>query len=297
MAAPLLPDPSGPPAPGPPVPRTLVTRLATALGEHEAGWRLPRRSELARRYRVTMAEIDASISVLADRGLVRETADGRVYLASPADFLLTLDQLPCLGSRIDPMGAPLECTRRLVVHRPVAEEITSALRLAPGSQVGAVQTSWQSAGKVSAVSTTYLPGHLAAVMQPALDGQHDPAAGLNPVPAPRSGCPLGSPAALLLEVQPPPRWAARMLGLRPGDPAITLTVRLDDPAIGIPVALTTAILHPARFRVTAEAPPPAAGRLGAITGGRLGEDAWEPGRRSRPSASLRAAAAIGITGP
>jgi DNA-binding GntR family transcriptional regulator len=287
MAAHPLPEPRDRPdrlAPG-----TLVARLAKAFGEHEPGWRLPRRSDLARRYHVTMAEIDAAITVLADRCIVRETADGRAYLASPADFMLTLDQLPFLGSRIDPMGGPLERARRMVVHRPVPEEITRALRLPPGAHVRAVQTSWRTAGKPSAVSTTYLPGRIAALLAPVLEGQDDPAAGLNPVLAPRTGCPLGSPAALLVEIQPPPRWAARMLRLGPGDPAITLTVRLDDPAIGKPVALTTAILHPARFKVTAEAPLPAVRALGAAEG-------REASRRTAPGTSFREAAAVGMSG-
>lgn len=292
MAAPALPDPPGRTAPG-----TLVARLATALAEHNPGWQLPRRSDLARRYHVTMAEIDAAIAVLADRCLVRERPDGHVYRASPADFLLTLDQLPCLGTRIDPMGGPMERARRVAVHRLVPEEITGALRLPLGAQVRAVQTSWLTAGKLSAVATTYLPDRLAALLTPALEEQDDPAAGLNPILAPRSGCQLGSPAALLVEIQPPPRWAARMLRLAPSDPAIMLTVRLDDPAIGVPVALTTAILHPGRFKVTAEAPLPSARWMG-MAAGRPADDAVETSRHALPGGlSLRDAAAVGMPAP
>lgn len=236
-----------------------------------------------------MAEIDAAITALADRCIVRETADGHAYLASAADFMLTLDQLPCLGSRIDPMGAPLECARRVAVRRTVPEEMIRALRLPRGATVRAVQTSWQTAGKLSAVSTTFVPGRLAAELMPALNEQDDPAAGLNPVLASRSGCPLGSPGALLIDIQPPPRWAARMLRLGPGDPAITLTVRLDDPAIGVPVALTTAILHPARFRVVAEAPLPAARPLSVAEG-------RQASRRTVAGTAFREAAAVGLSG-
>jgi DNA-binding GntR family transcriptional regulator len=281
--------------PDQPAPGTLVARLAKAFGGHEPGWRLPRRSDLARRYHVTMAEIDAAITALADRCVVRETADGHACLASPADFLLTLDQLPCLGSRIDPMGAPLECARRTTVHRTVPEEITRALGMPRGAAVHTVQTSWSTAGKPSAVATTYVPGRLTAQLMPALTEQDDPAAGLNPVLAPRSGCPLGSPAARLIDIQPPPRWAARMLRLGPGDPAITLTVRLDDPAIGVPVALTTAILHPARFRVVAEAPLPAARPFGAA-GGRLPDQTRQTSRRPPSRTSFSDAAAVGMSG-
>ena len=66
-------------------------RIAVALLEHEPGWRLPRRSALARRYGVTVAEINAAITQLASRGIVRELPDGQVYVSSPAEYLVTLD--------------------------------------------------------------------------------------------------------------------------------------------------------------------------------------------------------------
>jgi len=39
----------------------LADRIAAALVHREPGWRLPRRSALARRYNVSIAEIDAAI--------------------------------------------------------------------------------------------------------------------------------------------------------------------------------------------------------------------------------------------
>src|ERR1700719_170960 len=39
----------------------LADRMAAALVHREPGWQLPRRSALARRYNVSMAEIDAAI--------------------------------------------------------------------------------------------------------------------------------------------------------------------------------------------------------------------------------------------
>jgi hypothetical protein len=240
--------------PGSPATGVLADRIAASLLEHEAGWRLPRRSDLARRHSVTVVEIDAAISQLAGRHLVRELADGQVYLSSPAEYLITLDQLPFLGSRIDPMGTPLSCASRRVLRRAVPDGIASALRLEPDEPGCAVQTAWETAGAVAAVSTTYLPARLAGLLMPHLEGKDDPASGLNPVPAPRGGGTLARPAAFYLEVGQPPRWAARMLRLGTCGLAIMVTVRLDDPAVCVPVALTVAILHPGHFRIAVEAP-------------------------------------------
>src|SRR5271170_205569 len=42
----------------------LADRLAAALVHHEPGWRLPRHSALARRYNVSVTEIDAAVEEL-----------------------------------------------------------------------------------------------------------------------------------------------------------------------------------------------------------------------------------------
>jgi hypothetical protein len=179
-------------------------------------------------------------------------ADGQVYRASPAESLITLDGLPCLGSRIDPMGTALTRASRHVLRRDVPQEITRALQLPPEGGACAIQSTWATDGTVTAVSTTYLPASLADVLVPADESAAGPGAALNPVPLPRAA-PAASPAALYLEVQPPPPWAARLLRLRPTEPAITVTVRFDDPA-GSPLALTVAVLHARWFRVAVETP-------------------------------------------
>lgn len=116
---------------GSPAHRVLAERIAASLLEHEPGWRLPRRTDLARRHNVTVVEIDAAIRQLAGRHLIRQLADGHVYLASPAEYLITPDQLPFFESRIDPMGTPLSCASRHVLRRALPDEIVSALRLKP----------------------------------------------------------------------------------------------------------------------------------------------------------------------
>ena len=54
----------------------LADRMAAALVHREPGWQLPRRSALARRYNVSMAEIDAAIVELTRRSLIRRLPDG-----------------------------------------------------------------------------------------------------------------------------------------------------------------------------------------------------------------------------
>ena len=232
----------------------LVGRLTALIMDHEPGWRLPRRSQLVHRFEATPEEIDDAVTELARRNMIRQTVDGQAYRASPAEHLITLDGLPFLGSRIDPMGNALKCAGRNVLHRAIPEPVARSLRLPPGTPTCAVQTTWDMDGAIAAVSTTYLPAHLAAVLIPAQDSQPGPAATMNPVPSPFAPDTLAArPGALYLEVQAPPKGAARILRLHPTEPAITVTVRLDDPA-GAPVALTVAVLHAARFRIALETP-------------------------------------------
>ena len=79
---------------------------------------------------------------------------------------------------------------------------------------------------------------------------------------------MGSPAALHLEMQPPPAAVARSLRLSAGQSAAKVTVRFDDQATGRPAALTIAVLRPELFRIvvqTAEMPLPG-GEAGSATG-------------------------------
>ena len=56
----------------------LADRIAAALAHHEPGWRLPRQTALARRYNVSPAEVDAAISELSARHLIRRLPDGQL---------------------------------------------------------------------------------------------------------------------------------------------------------------------------------------------------------------------------
>ncbi len=69
----------------------LADRMAAALVHREPGWRLPRRTALARRYNVSLTEIDAALGDLSRRSLVRRLPDGQLYRSSPADYWIPVE--------------------------------------------------------------------------------------------------------------------------------------------------------------------------------------------------------------
>ena len=87
-AQPTSPDETGPAEARVPARAStvLADRMAAALVHREPGWRLPRRTALARRYNVSLSEIDAALGDLSRRSLVRRLPDGQLYRASPADY-------------------------------------------------------------------------------------------------------------------------------------------------------------------------------------------------------------------
>src|SRR5438270_13416931 len=95
----------------------LADRIAAALVHREPGWRLPRRSALARRYNVSLNEIDAAVADLARRSLVRQLPDGQLYRASPADYWIPVEGVTGLATRLDPMGGTIACQNRHVSRR------------------------------------------------------------------------------------------------------------------------------------------------------------------------------------
>ena len=240
-----------------PAAQVLADRVAAALIHHEPGWRLPRRSALARRYGVSPAEMESAIEELAARHLLRRLPDGQVYRASPADYLISLEGLN-LRASIDPMGTIIVCASRHVSLRRVPEDIGGVLGLAPGAPVSVIRCLWMSSGDPAAFSATYLP-----------DGQDLPADGLPefadvlqspPEPRPAQVAPRppgtagrGRPGGLYVELQPPAPSVARSLRLAAGQPAVNVTIRFDGQD-DRPMALATAVLRPDMFRVVVESP-------------------------------------------
>ena len=253
---PVPAQPTSPPAEAAPqVPArastVLADRMAAALVHREPGWRLPRRTALARRYNVSLTEIDAALGDLARRSMVRRLPDGQLYRASPADYWIPVEGAGGLGTRLDPMGGVIACQTRHVSRREAPQDVAWALHLPSGAPIRVVRCVWVSEGDPAAVSTAYLnepPGDQDS--EPVQDeDQEFPSLDsvLNALPA----------AAVSLEMSPPQPSIARSLRLSPGQPVITVTVRFDDTVTGEPAGLTVVMLKPELFRVaidTAEAP-------------------------------------------
>ena len=134
----------------------LADRIAAALVHREPGWRLPRRSALARRYGVSLTEIDAAIAELARRSLVRRLADGQLYRSSPADYWIPVEGVSGFGTRLDPMGSAITCQTRHVSRREAPQDVAWALGVPVGAEIRVVRCVWSAAGEPAAVSTAYL---------------------------------------------------------------------------------------------------------------------------------------------
>ena len=230
----------------------LADRMAAALVHREPGWRLPRRSALARRYNASMTEIDAALSDLARRSLVRRLPDGQLYRASPADYWIPVEGAAGFGTRLDPMGGTIDCQTRHVSRREAPQDIAWALRLPSGALIRVIRCVWVSSGDPAAVSTAYL--HDSADEDTA-DEDTDDADLDQRVPGDPGSGPFGSvlagrpAAAVSVEMSPPQPSIARSLRLSPGQPVIAVTVRFDDAVTGEPAGLTVVMLKPELFRI------------------------------------------------
>jgi len=228
----------------------LADRIAAALVHREPGWRLPRRSALARRYNVSLAEIDSAIGELSRRSLIRRLPDGQLYRASPAEYLIPVEGIGGLSTRLDPMGGEITCQARHVSQRDAPQDVAWALGVDREAPVRIVRCVWVAGAEPVAISTAYVPESAAgSLIAEDLDSFE---AMLRAIPA---GDPAGEPAlaaAVDLELAPPQPSVARSLRLVPGQSAVSVTIRFDDHATGTPVGLTVVVLKPDQFRVVVE---------------------------------------------
>jgi DNA-binding GntR family transcriptional regulator len=223
----------------------LADRVAAALVHRDPGWRLPRRSALAKRYDVSLGEIDAAIDDLARRSLVRRLPDGQLYRASPAEHWISIEGASRLGTRLDPMGNSIECQTRQISQGEPPPDIAAALGLPAGVPVKVVRCVWSAAGDPVAMSTAYLQG-------PMTDGDTSPA---QEAELPSFGSVLHAQpaAAVSVEVGAPEPAVAQTLRLTAEQPVFTVTIRFDDSATRVPAGLTLVILKPELFRVAIDA--------------------------------------------
>lgn len=217
--------------------QVLAGRMAALLCTHEPGWRLPRLSALARRFDVSLAEVEAVIAELSARHLLRRLPDGQIYRASPLDYLVSLENLPGIATRIDPMNAQMVCEEQTIKWRRIPEEIGWVIGVDPGASVCVLRHMWRANGDRAALATTYVPERLAASLPAPFDSApafQPPSAGFtggneepaNPVLAPpgpaEEAWPQVIPLDVLRQLAPldPHRAANAPNGARPlGDPA------------------------------------------------------------------------------
>jgi DNA-binding GntR family transcriptional regulator len=245
-------------SPSPAAPETgaatgvLADRIAAALVHREPGWRLPRRSALARRYNVGVPEIDAAIGELIRRSLIRRLPDGQLYRASQAEYLIPVEGISGLRTRLDPMGGEITCQARHVSQRDAPQDVAWALGAGDGAApVRVVRCVWASGGEPVAISTAYVPEAVARIAADAemLSFSH----ALQALPVGTAAPESAYAAAVDMELSPPQPSVARSLRLVPGQSAISVTIRFDDTTTHAPVSLSVVILKPDRFRVVIEA--------------------------------------------
>lgn len=231
--------------------QVLADRIAAALVHRDPGWRLPRRSVLARRYGVSLAGIDSAIGELISRSLIRRLPDGQLYRASPAEYRIPLEGIGWLSTWLDPMGDRIACQAGHVSRRAAPQDVAWALGVDRGAPLRVVRRVWAAGGEPVALSTAYVPEAVARAI--AGDDLDSLDAALSWIPA---GSPDAGPAratAIELELSPAQPSVARSLRLAAGQPTVSVTIRFDDPAGGTPAGLTVVSLKPDRFRVVVQA--------------------------------------------
>ncbi|HTU75286.1 MAG TPA: UTRA domain-containing protein [Trebonia sp.] len=229
----------------------LADRIAAALVHREPGWRLPRRSALARRYNVSVPEVDAAITELMRRSLIRRLPDGQLYRASQADYLIPVEGIGGLRTRLDPMGGEITCQARHVSQREAPQDIAWALGADSEAAVKVVRCVWVSAGVPVAISVAYLPEATLDALSAAEAGSFEET--LQSLPDGALAARSAYAAAVDLELSPPQPSVARSLRLVPGQSAISVTIRFDDEQSRSPVGLSVVVLKPEHFRVVIEA--------------------------------------------
>jgi DNA-binding GntR family transcriptional regulator len=231
----------------------LADRIAAALVHREPGWRLPRRSALARRYNASIAEIDVAISELVSRSLIRRLPDGQLYRASPAEYLIPVEGIGGLNTRLDPMGSEIICQARHVSQREAPQDVAWALGVDVTESVRIVKCVWSSDAGPAALSTAYVPESEADSLGDVGLGSFE--AMLRSVPGDTALSARMYAKSVDLELSPPQPSVARSLRLVPGQSAISVTIRFDNLAAGKPVGLTVVVLKPELFRVVVQAGP------------------------------------------
>jgi DNA-binding GntR family transcriptional regulator len=232
----------------------LVGRLAAALVNHEPGWRLPRPSEIARRHNASLDAVRAAIDDLAARRLIRKAPDGYLYLAGPAEYLVSLEGMAGLCARADPMSGELTCLSYGVSRQAASADMACALRIPSGEPVGVLRLAWALNGAPAAVSTTHLAGNLAEPDALAMWLAERAERGELPLLSPAGHCldrgRNPQPDAVAVQMRMPSASAACKLRMRPGQLALIVSILLSDGHRHEPAALTVTVMRPDMFQIT-----------------------------------------------
>ncbi len=252
--------PAGP-AHGPEL-AVLTNRIAATLVHHDPGWRLPRPTVLARHYDVTTELVEAAVDHLEARRLIRRLPDGQACRTSPAHYVLPLRRAQSLDARAEAVSSDLALKSKTLSWHPVKDDIRRALRASAGEPVCAIQLVWTIAAEPAAATMTYATK---ALVDPIIDAvEHtalDPIGAVLPLPG-QGECGSSQPALLVprtlhIEVQQPPPWATRALGLSACEHAVVVTAGCEEQPDGRNVALTVAAFLPEAFRISiASSDPP-----------------------------------------
>jgi hypothetical protein len=217
----------------------LTNRIAAMLVHHDPGWRLPRPTVLARHYDVTTELVEAALGQLAARRLIRRLPDGRACRTSPAHYVLPLRRTQGLTAQAEAVSNDLTLGSISVSWHPVRDEVRRALDVPAAAPVGTIQLIWTIAAEPAAATTTYTTKDLVEPLVAAAErARPDPIGAVLPLAALRyeqdecgaRPAVLLVPRTLHIEVQQPPHWAARALGLSACEHAVVVTAACGEQA-------------------------------------------------------------------
>jgi hypothetical protein len=242
-------------------PSVLARRLGETIAHHEPGWPLPRASILSRTFDVAPADLVAALRELESVRFITRQPGGRFRRTIPSEVRFTVVGQASLRARVTFIGTDLTCTHRTVSWRPIRHHIERALGMDPGQDACVIRMTWTSACETVGLSTTYLTSEGAAAFTPTDDRTRLDLQILAPFESARSkGDPCVQAAQLgsfHAEMQHPPGWAATALCLPALGQAMIVTAAYTNPGSAAAMAVTTAILRPDAFRLTAWSPAPA----------------------------------------
>jgi hypothetical protein len=228
----------------------LTNRIAATLMHHDPGWRLPRMTALARHYNVSTDLIAAAVDELVARRLLRRLPDGRACRRSPAHYVLPLAHQARLHVNTEAIDSDLSLKTWTASWSPVRDDVRRTLGLRPGDLACTLQLLWTAVGEPAAVATTYVTKDLAEAVIAAVRANGSISV-IMTLPVQHAGSDghdagavaLARPRTLQVEVQQPPPWAARPLGLAACEQAGLITVGYRGPEASTTAALTIAVLR------------------------------------------------------